>query len=189
MSMARPKCCGATPWNCVREKIYFKQNKIRYDRACEFKPFRKNLAKNKNIGANLLDKIGILVDIFLAVGLHRNVTLTSRTQQVDIMSIRINPTCEHRCAEQCFVWLGKFKHPMKSHCKYLKKIIESPNQKTIKKENLGYSVISVTADSGTCNHSAWTTINWLATINSTINCIRTLMQCYNYVFNNEWQFR
>lgn len=96
-------------------------NFLGYDRACEFAPFLTNLAKKGNKGAEMLLTKKYMVDRFHIKG--------HTTKECDINS----PFCQFHpdlpkfdeilgtnteCAEQCFSWLGKFKHMVKYMTQY-----------------------------------------------------------------------
>lgn len=92
-----------------------------YDRACEFHPFLRNLSKKGNSGAEQLLSLKYLVDRFHVKG--------HTTPECDLNSDSCQYHPDHpdfaelldvntECAEQCFSWLGKFKHTMKYMSQY-----------------------------------------------------------------------
>lgn len=113
-----------------------------YDRGCEFAPFLKNLQKKGNPGAEvLLDKVKFLVDRFHIAG-HTTPQCDINDDKCqyhpDLPQFQEISGVNTECAEQCFAWLGKFKHTMKYMSQYkfkffLYTIVSARNKQTEKK--------------------------------------------------------
>lgn len=96
---------------------------IGYDRACEFAPFLKNLAKKGNEGAKQLLACKYLVDRLhirghTTPGCNINDPACLYHPSLDKFSAIAGVNTE--CAEQCFSWLGRFRNSVKymSHYKF-----------------------------------------------------------------------
>lgn len=88
-----------------------------YDRACEFKPFLKNMEKKGNEGAGLLlSRMTFVVDRFHIKG-HTAPKCTLGDPKCEyhpeLEEFKLYSTVNTECAEQAFAWLGKFKHAVK----------------------------------------------------------------------------
>lgn len=113
-----------------------------YDRACDFEPFLKNLAKKGNSGAaQLLTKMQFLVDRFHIKG-HTTAKCDINNDvceyHPDLAKFSEISTANTECAEQAFSWLGRFKHTMKymTHYRFkffLDTIIEARNSRIVLK--------------------------------------------------------
>ena len=95
-----------------------------YDRACEFRPFLANLRKKGNEGAKmLLEETLYLVDRFHIKG-HISPKCDMNNPQCsfhpDLPKFAPISGVNTECGEQCFSWLGKFKHSSKymTHYKF-----------------------------------------------------------------------
>jgi hypothetical protein len=115
-----------------------------YDRACEFAPFLRNLEKKGNPGAELLLRdTQFVVDRFHIKG-HKAAKCDIKSPQCayhpDLPRFDEIRGVNTECAEQCFAWLGKFKHMVKymSQYKYklfLAQIVATRNYQIAKKLN------------------------------------------------------
>lgn len=111
---------------------------VGYDRACEFHPFLKNLSKKGNVGASLLlNSTQFLVDKFHIKG-HTtpacDVLKPECLYHPDLDKFKEIHGVNTECAEQCFAWLGKFKHCIKYMSQYkfkffLQHVIASRNRR------------------------------------------------------------
>ena len=87
-----------------------------YDRACELHPFLNNLSKRGSIGAHMLLEKKFLVDRFHVKG-HKTAACDLKSKNCkyhpDLECFSLLKKCNTECAEQCFSWLGRFKHTLK----------------------------------------------------------------------------